>query len=143
MPISGLEKSSSLRPAARSMARAGARWAPSVRAELRGFNVLSVKATFLLAYRRCYQTLGSSRPNYREDLRDHTSYPKTPKGGQAQRRGRIGAARHSIRQRRYKHGGEQSMSPINRYGASNKPKLCSKHKLTLLAKKMQREMSSF
>src|SRR5258705_13156098 len=40
MPISGLVKSSSCRPAARSMARAGARCAPSVRTLLRGFNEL-------------------------------------------------------------------------------------------------------
>src|SRR5215470_2964890 len=46
MPISGLEKSSSFRPAARSMARAGARCAPSVRAVLRGFNELSDTAAF-------------------------------------------------------------------------------------------------
>src|SRR6266481_2183883 len=41
MPISGLVKSSSRRPAARSMARAGARCGPSVRTLLRGFNELS------------------------------------------------------------------------------------------------------
>src|SRR6516164_8018095 len=47
MPIRGFEKSSSFRPAARSMARAGARWAPSVSAVLRGFSLLSVTAAVL------------------------------------------------------------------------------------------------